>query len=161
MRATRPYDGVLDLLIGWLGSNNPAEYVPAVEYLCRAGPAVAPFLIEAAAKPDTARVHQFRLLSLASKIGGWCGPAENHYLRTLRRHGCPAIRQKAEELFMVLTPRRQSRTPGFRSLVGTLVGKLAPAGESYQGKAGANGSRAKRIPAAGKRVAPAIRLPTS
>ncbi len=163
MRAPRPYDGILDLYIGWLNSNRPEEFVPAVEYLCRAGPDVTPFLIEAAAKPGTPTVHQFRLLSLASKIGGRRGPDENHYLRTLRRHGCPAIRQKAEELFAILTPRRQSRKSGSGRLLRTLatLHKLAAARTDRQGTSGGRHGRPKSVPAGRKPVAPGIRLPTS
>ena len=144
MRVAHPYDGLLDLFVGWLGSNKPEEFVPAVEYLCRAGSGVSDFLIEAAAKPGTPSAHQYRLLSLVSKIGGQRGPVENHYLRTLRRHDCPLIREKAKELFVVLPVRRTSRRTGLgigvRGMT-AVAGKLAFTENQSRAKTIANAVR--------------------
>ena len=164
MNEAHPGDGLLDMLIEWLGSDDPEKLVPAVTLLLRVGPPVVEFLVAEAAKPTTHIAHQYRLLDLARLIGGERGPEENRHLRALRRHWCPAIRQKVEEVLAALSPQRRTRRSGSKSLVrgaGAMAGKLAGAREWRQGKAGGRGSRPKKVPVGGKSVAPTSRLPTS
>ena len=105
-----PGAGYLDGLLEWLGGSNGEKIVAAVTMLCREGPRVIEFMIDEAAKPSTTPVHACRLLSLASKIGGKRGPVENRHLSLLMRHGDPAVRLKAKEVWGVLTYEKPKRT---------------------------------------------------
>ena len=116
IRPTQPWDGLLDLLIEWVGTNDVEKLEAAAMLLSRVGPPVVEFLVGEAAKPTTSLTHKYRLLDLARRIGGRRGPIENRQLRELRQHKCLAIRQKAAEVLGVLTPRRKPRTTSYRRL---------------------------------------------
>ena len=109
-KATYPSDGVLDLLIEWVNSDDPEEIVTAATLLTQEGPRVNEFLLVAAAEPTTADTHVYRLLDLVGRIGGKRGPAENRHLRLLMRHGDPAVRIKAKEVWAALTYEKPKRT---------------------------------------------------
>ncbi len=104
--------GYLDGLIAWLAGTDGEKIVAAAILLSRVGPALVGFLLLEAAKASTTDVHAYRLLSLASAIGGRRGAVENHCLRLLKRHRCPAVRTKAREAMAVLTPQKAKRRSG-------------------------------------------------
>jgi len=154
MRAARPWDGVLDLLIDWIGGNDQEEIVTAAMLLSRVGPPVVGFLVGEAAKPTTSLTHKYRLLDLARRIGGRRGPMENRHLRVLRRHKCLAIRAKAEEVFATLLPRREPRTTCYRCLG---RGSLAMTRGRRPGNARTHETRPSKVRAAGMPIAPSGR----
>jgi hypothetical protein len=82
----------------------------------------------------------------------------------LRRRACPEVRNKVDEVLVVLSPRRQSRKSGYRNLVqgaGATAGKLAAAREARQGTAGGRGDRPSRTVSGGKPITPARQPQTS
>ncbi len=110
---TPPYTGLLEMLLDWVGSEDPREIETAITLLLWEGPRVVSYLIRAATT-TTAVAHQHRLLDLAARIGGYRTEADNRHLRALRKHWNKDIRTKVEELFKVLTPKRKSRTTGLK-----------------------------------------------
>lgn len=116
-RATRPCEEVLECLVKWVVGRDPEMAEIAIEHLARIGQPGIEAMLAAAATPKTNIMHQFRWLSVVLWIGGERGPTENRYLRSLRRHWCLAIRQKAEAAFASLRTRRRSRKAG----IGTSV----------------------------------------
>ncbi len=115
MSSTRPWDGLLAMLIDWIGSGDGEEVMTAVELLLRKGPAVNKFLIAKAAELDVGTVLKFRLLDVVSRIGGYRDATATRHLRALRKHECPEIRQKADEI-LANVPLRRSRLPACVSL---------------------------------------------
>jgi hypothetical protein len=101
--------GFLTSLLERVGSDDSEEVVSAAAFLHRIGPPAVKFIIAEAAKPSTPVVHKFRLLGLATVLGGERGLTENRQLLALRQHWCPAIRARAEEVFASLIPRRNVR----------------------------------------------------
>ena len=69
-RVTRPWDGLLPMLMDWVGSDDGQKIILAVELILREGAAVTEFLIARAAEPTAGDVLKFRLLDLAARIGG-------------------------------------------------------------------------------------------
>lgn len=103
------------MLMDGVGSDDGQEIISAVELLLREGPAVTEFLIARAAEPTAGDVLKFRLLDLAARIGGHRDAATTRRLRALRKHECPQVREKVDEVLAAL-PLRRSRKPAFVNL---------------------------------------------
>ncbi len=163
MKQTRPSDGLLDMLVEWVGSNNVDELIRALTVFLYMGSPTIEFLIRAAVKPGMTVEHQRRLLDLAQRIGGPLNSLARSQLQLLCRHGDSAIRPKAKQVLDVLRQygpaRRQSRRLGLSRLLG-VARRLAAARKLSQGSIGASG-RQGGTAAGGKPIAAASQPHTS
>lgn len=164
MREPHEADGLLDMLIEWVGEVDMRKFCAAAKVFFRVGPPVVPFLIQAAVKPETGVEHQRRLLDLAQRIGGWVGPIDRSRLRALCLRGSPAIRAKARQVLDTLSaygpaPKQRLRMSEIRRAVrGWQDDMRALAAARRAREKTGRGSVRSRVPAGGTPAARAARL---
>ena len=115
-RPPRPTDGNLAAVLSMLGDGDYDEVKAALHICFEVGPPIIEFLIAEADKATTKPLHVYRLLDLTERIGGERSPVEDRHLRALMQHRSLEIRKKAQNLFDVLSPKKEHK-PGHRLVV--------------------------------------------
>ena len=89
----------------------PGEDQKATSILLSIGQPVVEYLIKEAIKPGKQPEHRVRLLDLVRQIGRPLGVDEFFGLQQLLQDDSPAVRQKAEETFLALSPGGPPKSP--------------------------------------------------
>jgi hypothetical protein len=97
-------EGRFDVLVRWLGLEDPQKNSLAVEMLCHLGKEVVASLIQAAIEPGKRSHHRVAILDVVERIGGPVGWDEMSGLQSLLRHNDPNVALKAERVIMSMSP---------------------------------------------------------